>query len=210
MNPAKHEDPLEDLLSSALIEHSNTVKSKRAISTHKHADANYRACFTKPENWYLRSQTRLIHVEGSLRTLLGLFDELVHSYVPGCRRLVAASHVREDTPQKSEEVYGSHWTPSQRLEFKLRPSERTLEIAADLTLDMGQHLVASAVLCKVHLVGGGLQRLCLMQDTVFEGSAPRTILQLPEGIDVLEGMLGACKIQVWKQILKEELKDAPA
>lgn len=207
MTLAKHEDPLEDLLSSALIEHSNSVKGKHSISTRKQLDANYRACFTKAENWYLRSQTRLIHVEGNVRTLLGLFDELVHSYVPGCRRLVAASTLQESLPQKSEEVYGSHWVPDQRLEFKMKPSERTLEIVTDLTLDMGQHLVARAVICKVYLVGGGLQRLCLTVDTIFEGSTPRTILQLPEGIDVLEGMLGACKMQVWKQILKEELKD---
>ena len=200
MTLLKHEDPLEDLLSSALIEHSNAVKARHAI--HSKADWNdhYRACFTRPENWVLRSQVRLIHVDGSVRTLVGLFDELVHSYVPACRRLIAASTVRESLQQNAEEVTGEHWLPGERLSFKRQPSEQSLTLLLDLVLDMGQHLSAATVPCEAKLMGGGLQRLLLLEDTVFEGSAPRTILQLPAGLDVLEGLLGGCKVLVWKQI----------
>lgn len=209
MNPLKYTDPLEDLLSSALIEHSNTTKAKHGISTRKQLDANYRACFTRAENWDLRSQVRLIHVEGSVYTLIGLFNERVHSYVPGCRRLTAADTVNEALPQKTEEVTGRHWIPEQLFTFKRQPAERKLQLPLDLTLDMGQHLVAAAVLCEASLVGGGLQRLCLLEDTIFEGSAPRTVLQLPAGIDVLEGLLGGCKVLVWRSINEEETHGTP-
>ena len=203
MNPLKHEDPLEDLLSSALIEHSNTVKHRKAISSKQDFNDHYRASYTRPENWIMRSQVRLIHVEGAVHTLIGLFDELVHSYIPGCRRLVAAAAVNQALPQQSENVTGRHWIPEQRFEFKRQPSERKLHIALDLTLDMGQHLLAKAVLCEARLVGGGLQRLCLLEDTIFEGATPRTILQLPTGLDVLEGVLGGCKVLIWRQIQEE-------
>ena len=203
MNPAKHEDPLEDLLSTALIEHANTIKGRHSLSTRKQLDANYRACFTRAENWALRSQVRLIHVDTTVHTLIGLFDELVHTYVPGCRRLTAASTVNEALPQKSEEVTGPHWIPEQRFEFKRQPSERVLSLIHGITLDMGQHLTARAVHIEARLVGGGLQRLCLLEDTIFEGNTPRTVLQLPEGIDILEGMLGGCKVLVWRAINEE-------
>ena len=200
MQKPKHEDPLEDLLSSALIEHSNATRSKHGARTGRDLEQSYRASFTKPENWIMRSQVRLVHVDGSVHTLVGLFNELVHKSVPGCRRLTAASTLDESLPQKSEEVYGEHWLPGAVLSFKRQPSERTLELVTDLTLDMGQHLAASAVLLSAGLVGGGLQKLVLLQDTIFEGNAPRTILSLPQGLDVLEGLLGGCKVLVWRQI----------
>ena len=203
MNQVKHEDPLEDLLSSALIEHSNTTRGKKAIGSKKDFDLNYRASFTRPENWLMRSQVRLIHADGSVKTLIGLFDELVHISVPGCRRLVAASAVNEALPQANEEVTGEHWLPSSTFTFKRQPSERLLSICSDLVLDMGQHLNAAAVVCTASLVGGGLQKLILAEDTVFEGSTPRTILLLPKGLDVLEGLLGGCKVLLWRQINEE-------
>lgn len=203
MQLAKHEDPLEDLLSHALIEHSNTVRGHKAMRSQKDLDANYRACFTRPDNWILKRQVRLLHVEGNVRTLIGLFDELVHTYVPKCRRLVAAATVQETIPQALEEVQGSHWLPSQLWEFKRQPAERKLQLPLNLVLDMGQHLTAQAVLCEASLIAGGLQRLCLLEDTMFEGTTPRTILQLPAGLDILEGVLGGCKVLIWKEINEE-------
>ena len=206
MNPFKHLDPLEELLSSALIEHSNVVKGRKAISTKHDFNTSYRASFTRPENWKLGAQVRLIHVEGSVHTLVGLFDEFLHSYVPRCRRLVATTATNEALPQRSETVTGEHWLPGEVLSFKRQPSERSVELPLNLVLDMGQHLSGEAILCKAFLVGGGLQRLVLLQDAIFEGNAPRTILSLPEGLDVLEGLLGGCKVLVWRSINEELVK----
>ena len=205
MNPStpKHADPLEDLLSTALIEHGNALRSKHAISTRKDWNDHYRASFTRPENWILRAQVRLIHVDGTVHTLVGLYDELVHSYVPACRKLVAASAAREDLPTKMEEVTGPHWLSWERHSFKLQPTERTLALVAALVLAMGQPLRAEAVPVTASLVGGGLQRLTLQEDTLFEGNTPRTILSLPAGLDVLEGLLGGCRVLLWRQISEE-------
>lgn len=192
---AKHEDPLEDLLSQALIQDSNQKRTRHA-ATKDH----YRACFTRAENWVLRSQVRLFHVEGTVHTLVGLFDELVHSYVPACRRLIATSSVSETLPQRAEEVRGDHWLPHERMFLKRQPAQQTKELRCDLTLSMGQDLLALDVPCVAHLQGGGLQRLCIAEDVIFEGSTPRTILALPAGLDVLEGMTNACKVDVWAKL----------
>ena len=193
-------DLLADLLEAALIEHGNTLRGKKAIRTKADYDNNYRASFTRPENWLLKAQTRLIHAEGNVHTLVGLFDEFKHAYVPRCRRLIAASAVNEALPQTSEEVTGEHWLPSERLSFKRQPTERKVQVVCALSLDMGQHLDAEAVALEAGLVGGGLQRLVLLEDTTFEGSTPRTILSLPAGLDVLEGLTHVCKQAVWREV----------
>lgn len=191
---------LEDLLNHAVIEHGNTIRDKKTLRTRKDWDANYRASFRSPENWVLRSQVQLVHIEGTVSTLIGLYDELVHCSVPRCRRLVAASAKRESIEFKVEQVTGEHWLPRTAWQLRHTPTERKLEVLLNLELDMGQSLTAEAVLCEAWLVGGGLQRLCLQADTVFEGNAPRTILSLPAGLDVLEGMSKESKVEAWETI----------
>ena len=196
-------DSLDSLLEAALIEHGNTLRGKRALRTPQDFDSNYRVCFTRPENWTLRMQVQLVHAEGNVRTLVGLFDEFIHNTVPRCRRLVAASTTNPDLPRSSEEVTGDHWLPRDTLFFKQKPPERTLELVADLDLEMGQHLCAQAALLKASLVGGGIQRLILQEDTVFEGTTPRTILSLPVGLDILEGLSSLCKAAVWRAMSEQ-------
>lgn len=191
---------LEDLLGSALIEHGNVIRDKKTIRTRKDWDANYRASFRQPENWTLRSQVQLVHVDGAVHTLIGLYDELVHISVPRCRRLVAAAEKREGLEFKMEQVTGEHWLPHQAWHMRQQPTERKVEVLLNLELDMGQSLVAEVVPCMAWLVGGGLQRLCLQQDTIFEGNTPRTILHLPQGLDVLEGMSRESKVEAWEVI----------
>lgn len=191
---------LEQLLTAATIEHGNVIRDKKTIRTKKDWDANYRASFRAPENWRLTAQVQLVHVEGAVNTLIGLFDELLHISVPRCRRLVAASDKREALPFKIEQVSGEHWLPSQAWSMKHQPTERHVEVLLNLELDMGQSLTAEAVVCDAWLFGGGLQRLCLQAETIFEGNAPRTILSLPAGLDVLEGMSRESKIEAWEII----------
>lgn len=189
-------DDLENLLTEAVLEASTKPKKPA-----KHTET--RAVFTKPENWLLRQQVRLTHEEGNVLTLIGLFDEFVHVSVLGCRRLVAAHQLNEALPQVGELVHGPHWLPAAKMDFKRQPSERTVQLCIPIILDMGQHLTAEAVLVEAHLAHGGLQRLNLQEDTVFEGNTPRTILQLPAGMDILEGVLGGCKVRIWRKIQEE-------
>lgn len=190
---------LEAILTTAVIEHGNVIRDKKTIRTKKDWDANYRASFRAPENWLYAAQVQLVHVEGNVQTLIGLYDELLHCSVPRCRRLVAASDKREGA-FRVEHVTGDHWLPQQAWSFKHVPTERKLEVLLPIELDMGQSLVAEAVPCEAWLVGGGLQRLCLLEDTIFEGNAPRTILSLPKGLDILEGMSKESKVGAWENI----------
>lgn len=193
-------DPLDALFERALVEHGNEVSGKRSLRTAADYDANYRQSFTQEANWKLTSQVELVHIEGNIHTLVGLFDEFKHVKVRGCRRLIAASERIVGLPSMSEEVHGDHWLPFERLHIKRQPTEHTKDLCCDLVLDMGQALKAEAVLLHACLVGGGLQRLLLQADTTFEGHTPRTILQLPAGLDVLEGLTKMCKEVVWRTL----------
>lgn len=197
-------DPLDDLLTDALIQQNNSHRTKRALATKHDWDANYRASFKDPANWLLASQVELIHVEGNVHTLIGLYDELLHKTVPKCRRLVASSKRNEALPFSMEHVQGDLWLPSQALLIRRQPTERTVEVIWNLELDLGQALKAELVICRASLVGGGLQRLCLMQETLFEGNTPRTVLQLPAGLDVLEALSLECKKAIWNLVRVEE------
>lgn len=196
-------DDLENLLTTALIEHSNTARERKVLTKHKDFDENYRASFRDPANWLLASQVQLVHVDGPVRTLVGLFDELVHRTVPRCRRLVAAAAKREAFPFKIEEVAGPHWLPAEAWGIRAQPTKRTQDLIWALELDMGQILKADLSVCHAHLLAGGLQRLCLGEDTLFEGTSPRTLLTLPKGLDVLEGLTGGCKKDLWAFLSKE-------
>ena len=105
---------LEALLTTATIEHGNVIRDKKTIRTKKDWDANYRASFRQPENWLPQAQVQLVHVEGSLNTLIGLYNELVHITVPRCRRLVVTPDRSESLPFRVEQVTGSQWLPSHR------------------------------------------------------------------------------------------------
>ena len=200
-------DDLEGLLLHAQVEASNAQKGRRSISTRREADTSYRASFTREDNWSHTAQVQLIHVENNVRTLVGLFNELKHTYVPGCRRLVATATRLDGLGLKIEEVTGLHWLPHAAWELRRRPPNKVTELVADVTLDLGQHLQAGAVILQAHLVGGGLQRLCLLTNTIFEGNTPRTICSLPAGLDILEGLTQECKVAVWGQLNQEAAGD---
>ena len=191
---------IEALLTSATIEHGNTVRGKKSLRTAKDWDANYRASFRAPENWLLHAQVQLVHVEGSLNTLICLYNELVHISVPRCRRLVAAPDKSDTLPFRVEQVSGDHWLPRHAWTVRHEPTEKHVEVLLNLELDMGQSLQAEAVACDAWLFGGGLQRLCLQVDTIFEGNTPRTILALPASLDILEGLSRECKVEAWEAI----------
>ena len=199
-------DALDDLFFHAKVEQNNSHRTKRAIGSKREFDTSYRASF-RAENWQLCAQVQLVHAHENIRTLVGLFDELVHCSVPGCRRLTATTQRNPALGLKMEEVMGAAWLPEVAWKLRQQATERKLELVADLQLDLGQHLHAEAVLCTAWLVGGGLQRLCVTQETRFEGNVPRTILCVPEGLDVLEGLTHECKAALWEQV-QEEVEDA--
>ena len=190
-------DELESLLTTAQIEASG---KRKVVASKKDWDENYRASFRAPENWAVLQQVEIVHVQGNVRTLIGLYDDLRHVRVPRCRKLVRCEERIVGLPFAIEEVTGPHWLPAEAWTLRQQPTSSTRELVGNLQLEMGQILEASYVMATAHLVGGGLQRFCLQEDTTFVGVMPRTVLHLPAGLDILEGLTTACKANIWKEL----------
>lgn len=189
---------LDDLLFSAKIENNNAGRARTSIAT-RH-DLNYRQCFTRAENWQFTEQVQLINVEGNVQILLGLYDELVHKFVPKCRRLVQSVERIAGANLRTEKISGCAWLPHETWVRKHAIPERKVAGIWDLVLDMGQPLEAQTVQCVAVLAGGGFQTLLLEKETLFAGNTPRTILSLPAGLDVLECLTQECRVALWKEL----------
>jgi hypothetical protein len=190
-------DPLQDLLTEAL---SQVKGTKRKVTK---SGTPYGRSFSKPEDWTFHGQVHLVHKGENVETLIGLFDEFLHSVERGARLLKAATESR-DCPRTIEHVNGDHWIPSDRMQVKRETPTMQIELIAPLDLSMGQILHASPVICTAHLSHGGLSLLTLDEVTIFEGNTPREILSLPKGMDVLEGLTEDCKRKVWAAVLIEQ------
>jgi hypothetical protein len=99
-----------------------------------------------------------------------------------------------------EYVTGDHWIGSS-IETKRTPAESHVEIVEDIFLDLG--VSAPAVMLRAHIVSGGISRLCLVEDTVFQGKAPKTFLTVPSGIDIFESLSRGSKESVWVQVQEQ-------
>lgn len=195
---------LEELLRQAVSERRSAPKSPdgraRALA------ARARSHFTDPDNWSLRQQVQLVHREGNIETLVGIFDDFRHAWVAGARRLIAAQ-LNPNMKPAIEYVYGDHWI-GQALEAKRRTPDQVLELCEDLVLDCGP--VAHAAVVSVSLAGGGVSRVCLCGETVFDFHTPRTILLLPRGMDVLEGLTRGTKERIWMEVQRQLKLEEPS
>lgn len=194
---SKWEDPLEGLLTEALASAPLAAKKRKGGME---ATRHERAFFTNPENWNLNAQVQLVHTHENVETLIGLFDEFLHTLAPDARRLVACTTRRLDKAVRVERVTGTHWLGDELSELKRQPTVLSVPLIVPIDLSMGQLLHAAPVLATAHLSHGGMTRLTLDEATIFEGRTPREILSLPKGIDVLEGLSGECKRNVWAAV----------
>jgi len=185
-----------------VIELENLLKEARAQAIRPPAERAralaeaHRTRFTDPANWRATQQVQLVHREGNVETLVGIFDEFLHLYARGARRLVAA-RLSPTMKPRIEYVQGDHWI-GRHLEQKRRTPDRVVEACEDLVLDCGP--VALAALVKLSLVGGGIARVYLSAPTVFESNTPRTLLALPAEMDVLEGLTRDTKERLWRTV----------
>jgi hypothetical protein len=186
----KHEDDLEDLLSEALLQAGQATR--RAAARPQPAS---RLAFTDPLQWVASGQVALVHREGTVDTLVGLFDEFYHAVQKSARKLVATQ--LSAMKPRIEYVTGDHWI-GKALEAKRRTPDSRVQIVEDLVLDMG--VSAPAVVCECSIVGGGVARVTLAEATRFEAFTPRTILLLPAGMDVLEGLSRGTKERIWTEV----------
>jgi len=196
----KFRDDLEDLLSTAQLEAGQRTKRNRAAAGSMYVPQNQRARFTDPASWSLVGQTQLVHAEGSVHTLIGLFDEYRHIDRADARKLVAADRINPTMNPKVEYVTGDSWLGRTQLEARRKTPDRKIQLVEDLILDMG--VSAPAVVLEISLVGGGVSRAVLTQTTRFESFTPRTILSLPAGLDILEGLTRGTKERIWQEVQK--------
>lgn len=206
-----HKDELENLLSEALVQHSRTRSEKRAGAGSMYVPQHQRARWTDPANWVLTGQVQLVHRE-SIRdgvvqnpslvvaqpviTLVGLFDEFNHTSGNGARKLIATQRL-DVKPPRIEYVTGDSWLGATILETKRKTPDRKVQVVEDIILDMG--VSAPAVVLEIALVGGGISRASLTEATRFEGFTPRTVLLLPQGMDILEGLTRGTKERLWAE-----------
>lgn len=158
-----------------------------------------RLAWTDPVNWPLTGHVQLVHkerrMEGEVQTLLGLFEERIHA--SGARRLVACQLDSTMKP-RIEYVTGDIWITHGSLEAKRRAPDQIIEVCEDLILACGPAAPAVVVSCRI--VSGGVASILLSRDTLFESFTPRTFMQLPAGMDVLEGLSRDTKERVWTEV----------
>lgn len=193
------EEDLEALLKASVAEAAKRRSDRAKPVVASAVSERYRMAFTDPKNWTITGQVQLVHRDKNIETLLGLFDEHIHLHSKGTRKLVATQSATDVTP-RIEYVTGAHWL-ADRLERKTSTPENTVEIVEDLLLDMG--VSAPAVIVKVHILSGGISRVCLMATTTFQGIAPRTFLTVAQGVDILEALTKQTKASIWSQIQEE-------
>jgi len=187
----KYESDLEDLLSEALLQAGQTTARRPAPGSL----AASRLAYSDPANWRASGQVAIIHREDNVETLIGLFDEFLHASNKSARKLVATQ--LGTMKPRIEYVAGEHWIGKTIAANKAAPSTK-IEVIEDLILDMG--VSAPAVVCQCSIVGGGIARVVLADATRFEAFTPRTILLLPAGMDVLEGLSRGTKDRIWREV----------
>lgn len=156
--------------------------------------------FTNPASWRATGQVQLVHrePEGNIETLVGLFEEFIHTRVPSTRRLVAAVEPATGVRPRIEYVTGDHWIGRELAQQKRLRTEETISITEDLVLSCGVACPGVRVSCV--LAAGGLSRVILEADTVFEGKTPRIFLEVHRGVDTLDALSEDTKISIWRQV----------
>lgn len=194
-------DTLKDDLEALLKEARQQAETSRQ-KPGKTAPVAARLAWTDPRNWKPTGQVQLIHLEGSVKTLLGLFEEFLHP--TGARRLVATT-VDAAVTARIETVTGEYWIPRERWDLTRNRSEtKILRVVEDLVLDMGVSALTAEV--DIHLTMNAMSRVCLACDTHFASgiALPKNIVILPAGMDILEGLTRDTKERLWQEVQRIE------
>ena len=153
------------------------------FGTHKHIHA--------------RRGIALIHEE--TQSLLGNFRELIHTSVPGCRRLVLESGLLQI--DATEYVAGAWWA-AEMPQLQRRAdwmTKRFLHLDIALT---SPAVHAPAVFIEAHIAYGGIARVELLLETTFlageEGIT--SLLVLPVGTNILPVLEWTVKLTLRKEL----------
>ena len=148
--------------------------------------------YSNPENWTHKRFLALVHQDS--QTLLGVFSELLHKSVDGCRRLVRA----DGSAASAVEQVSGDWLPTPKAERE-RSTRASLfhPYHGLLSLDNPQVNAWTDVLVEVR--ANAIISVTLTHAIVFGGE--HELLSLPEGIDVLKQLSHQCKINLRKEFI---------
>lgn len=148
--------------------------------------------YKDPANWEPWANVTLVH-RAEIDSILGFFISYKHRTVLGARKLIRGSDPL--LGQEIEYVTDPWYLHNSEERYRSEPSTdlhfvTMLHIVLDDGLSgEGEHPV------NVNATRGvGIKRVCL--DTAIRLSGPRTILYLPAGLDILDGLSRECKIKI--------------
>lgn len=158
--------------------------------------------YKDPANWQPWANVTLVHQAREpntapfavgVDTILGFFISYRHVSVLGARKLIRGSDPL--LGQEIEYVTDPWYLHNSEEKYRSEPSTdihfvTMLHIVLDDGIESdGEHLV------QVNATRGvGIKRVCL--DTAIRLSGPRTILYLPAGLDILDGLAKECKLKI--------------
>lgn len=192
------DDDLEALLKASVAEAAKRRSDRARGAVAGPVSAGYRLAFTNPANWIPTGFVQLVHKDpaSAVQTLVGLFEEFTHATSRGTRKLIATKLSGMNV--RIEYVTQSHWISEETFEVKRKVPENKVRIIEDLTLDMDAFAPTVEVECT--LVGGGISRVQLVKTTVFDSNIPKTFVELPAGMDVLEALTRDTKERIWREV----------
>ena len=150
--------------------------------------------YKNPENWEPWSNITLVHQsEGKVDTILGFFISYRHRTVIGARKLVHSpadpilGHEIEyvTDPWYVEEAQRRRATPSTEMHFM---------VTVQIILDDGLRSDGEHILHVGATRGVGIRQAVL--DAPARLSSGDTIMYLPEGLDILDGLARETKIKL--------------
>lgn len=184
-------DALEALLDDAMEQVRRKKTSRMLALPTKPREVilreSFQSTFAKPENWREHRTIALVHrAEDGELTLLGAFKEFLH------RRLPARKLVRIEAPsacEGEEIVSGPEWFggpgPVQTIENP--EGLETREVSIDISL-RDLDAIGRAVRLTVSLIKGLVDCAKLAEPTQFSCIQTRTVIFMPAGLKILDGM----------------------
>lgn len=194
---------LEGLLAQAVTEQSARVKQRetnlakvggKLNKTLTVIENRLAAIYRNPDNWLKTRTIALIH-RGEEETLLGVFNELTHKTVEGCRRLVRIEGPAE--VDAKEWVEGPQWLTRAEERAAARSWHESRECILDLHIpSLGLSALACIVTVGINTEVGGIERVVLKENTRFSAADRHSFLFLPAGLNVLHELSVECKLTI--------------
>lgn len=193
-----HENPLEDLLTDALLHRKTPIRKKESDPSLRHAlDAaskKMRDLYQLPENWERKRGIAII--DKSTGTLVGNFSEYIHRTVPNTRWLK-----REHQPIAIDGTEIHEGYLGKEMDFRVRGLSWEREISAELHILLDE-LMFEAPHVKVSIKTrlGVVTRLDLVEQTQL-ASPSGNLLILPKDTNIWEACGVDTKAAVRRQVM---------